>query len=439
MSLPVVAIVGRPNVGKSTLFNRILGKGLAVVDDTPGITRDRHYAMVDWAGHTFHLVDTGGWVPEGTEPMEKRIFEQVARALEECDVVLFLVDAREGLTPGDERIARELRQRSTNLILVANKVDSVHLEADAVEFASLGLDGSPWSISAMEGRGLGDLLDEVTLRLPARAAPVEDEDVIRVAILGRPNVGKSSLANRLLGEDRMIVDDVPGTTRDAIEANLRYHGRKMVLVDTAGIRRKLGSQPNYEFYAMLRAVRSIDTADVVLLVLDATESVSRQDLRIARMIHEAGRPCVWLFNKWDLVAKDANTAARRVESVRAQIAFQSYAPVEFVSALTVQRVSRIPERVVEVYDAARIEVSTGELNAVVRRAVDRNPPRAVGGARPARIYYATQVRVAPPTFSLFVSHPQRLAREYERYLGRELREAFGFIGSPIRLQIRKSK
>jgi len=438
MSLPVVAIVGRPNVGKSTLFNRILGKGLAVVDDTPGITRDRHYAMVDWAGRTFHLVDTGGWVPEGTEPMERRIFEQVIRALDECDVVLFVVDAREGMTPDDARIARDLRHRNTNLILTANKVDSDKLEADAAEFASLGFEGTPWSISAMEGRGLGEVLDEVVRRLPLHTAPQEEPDTIRVAILGRPNVGKSSLANRLLGEERMIVDAVPGTTRDAIEATLRYHGRKMVLVDTAGIRRKLGGQPSFEFYATLRAIRSIDSADVVLLVFDATEPISRQDLRIARMIDEGGRPCVWIFNKWDLVEKHDKTSAQMLQQVREQISFQSYTPAEFVSALTVQRVSRIPDRVVEVYEAARTRVPTRELNEVVRRAIEHNPPRAVGGSRPVKIYYATQVRVAPPTFSLFVSQPQRLAREYERYLTRELRSAFGFSGSPIRLQIRKS-
>jgi GTP-binding protein len=245
--------------------------------------------------------------------------------------------------------------------------------------------------------------------------------------------------NRLLGVERMIVDDRPGTTRDAIDAPFRYHGRSMVLVDTAGIRRKLGSHPDFEFYASLRAIRSLESADVAILVFDATEALSRQDARIARMIDESGRPCLWVFNKWDLVEKDENTAARLLDATREEIAFQSYAPAEFVSALTVQRVSRIPERVLEVYQAARMKVATPELNACVRRAVDRNPPRSVGGGeRPVRIYYATQIRVAPPTFALYVSQPQRLAREYERYLGREIRAAFGFEGSPIRLQIRKS-
>jgi len=298
-------------------------------------------------------------------------------------------------------------------------------------------------ISAMEGRGIGDLLDEIIRRLPHRPTAAAEPDAgeaatVRIAVLGRPNVGKSSIVNRLLGEERMIVDPVPGTTRDAIDTPFRYHGRSMVLVDTAGIRRKLGSQPNFEFYATLRAVRSLDAADVALLVFDASEPISRQDLRIARMIDEAGRPCVWVFNKWDLVEKDEKTSIRLLESARAQISFQSYAPAEFVSALTVQRVSRIPERVLEVYESSRRTIPTADLNEVIRRAIDQNPPRSVGGEKPLRIYYATQVRNAPPTFSLFVSQPRRLAREYERYLAREIRTAFGLVGTPIRLQVRRS-
>jgi GTP-binding protein len=290
----------------------------------------------------------------------------------------------------------------------------------------------------MEGRGIGELLDEVVLRIPSHGPTAEEPGVIRIAVMGRPNVGKSSLVNRLLGEDRVIVDDVPGTTRDSIDAPFRYHGRQMVLVDTAGLRRKLGSQPNYEFYATLRATRSLESADVAILVFDATQPITTQDVRIAKMIDESGRACVWAFNKWDLVAKDDKTAAHLHARVVEQIPFQDHVPVEFVSALTVQRVSRLPERVVEAYDAARRKVPTSELNAVVRKAVEQNPPRAVGGSRPLKLYYATQVRVAPPTFALFVSNPQRLAREYERYLSRALREAFGFAGSPIRLQVRKS-
>ncbi len=438
MSLPIVAIIGRPNVGKSTLFNRILGKPLAVVDDMPGITRDRLMARVDWTGQDFQLVDTGGWVPEGADPMEKRILEQVLHALDECDLVMLVVDARAGLQPDDAEIARRLRERGRTFVLVANKVDSQRLEAHAAEFAGLGFDGPVWPISAMEGRGIGELLDEVVRRIPSRASTEEEPNIIRIAVMGRPNVGKSSLVNRLLGEDRVIVDDVPGTTRDSIDAPFRYHGRQMIVVDTAGLRRKLGSQPNYEFYATLRATRSLEAADVAILVFDATQPITTQDVRIAKMIDESGRACVWAFNKWDLVTKDDKTAAHLHERVVEQIPFQDHVPVEFVSALTVQRVSRLPERIVEVYDAARRKVPTSELNAVVRKAVDANPPRAVGGSRPLKLYYATQVRVAPPTIALFVSNPQRLAREYERYLSRELRAAFGFAGSPIRLQVRKS-
>lgn len=439
MSLPVVAIVGRPNVGKSTLFNRFLGRVQAVVDDMPGITRDRHMARVEWNGAPFYLVDTGGWVPEGADGMEKRIIHQVLKALEACDLVLFVVDARSGLQPHDSAIGRALIEMGIDPVLVVNKVDSEALEAHAGEFAALGMGETIWGVSAMEGRGIGDLLDEIVARIPDRpTAPVESA-AIRIAVLGRPNVGKSSIVNRLLGEERVIVDDFPGTTRDAIDAPFRYHGREMVLVDTAGIRRKLAAQPDYEFYASLRAARALESADVALLVLDASEPVSRQDLRIARMIDESGKACVWVFNKWDLVVKDDKTSAHTLAAVREQISFHAYAPAEFVSALTVQRISRLPERIIEVYEAGRVRVPTGELNEIVRKAVEQNPPKPVGGGRPLRVYYATQVRVAPPTFALFVSQPQRLAREYERYLSRALREAFGFSGNPIRLQIRRSR
>jgi GTP-binding protein len=290
----------------------------------------------------------------------------------------------------------------------------------------------------MQGRGVGEMLDEIVRRLPMREGEPADAQAIRIAVMGRPNVGKSSLVNRLLGEERMIVDQVPGTTRDAVDTPFRYHGRPMVLVDTAGIRRKLSSQPDFEFYATLRAIRSLETAHVALLVLDSGEPVSRQDLRIARMIDDAGCACVWVFNKWDLVEKDDKTSAHMLAAVREEISFQAHAPAEFVSALTVQRVSRLPQRIVEVFEAARQKVATGDLNACIRKAVDHNPPRALHGDRPIRIYYATQVKTAPPTFALFVSRPERLAQDYARYLVRELRARFGFSGSPIRLQIRKS-
>lgn len=438
MSLPVVAIVGRPNVGKSTLFNRVLGRGHAVVDDTPGVTRDRLYAQVDWSGSAFHLVDTGGWIPEAGVEIDKSILQQVFLALEECDLVLFIVDAREGIQPHDSEIATQLIRRGTNCLLVANKVDTDSVEPAAAEFAALGMGGVPLMVSAVEGRGLGDLLDEVVKRIPRRQPGERESDEIRIAVLGRPNVGKSSIVNRLLGEDRMIVSDKPGTTRDAIDVPFRYHGRSMVVVDTAGIRRKLGSQPNYEFYATLRAIRSLESADVALLIIDSTSPISRQDIRIARMIEDAGRSSVWIFNKWDLVEKDDKTSQQFLDSAREQIPFQSYVPALFVSALTVQRVSKIPGTVIEVYDGARQRIGTAELNDCIRSAIDKNPPRSVGGQRPLKIYYAAQTRIAPPTFSLFVSQPQRLAKSYERYLARELRSAFGFTGSPIRLQIRRS-
>lgn len=437
MSLPVVAIVGRPNVGKSTFFNRVIGRTLAVVDDTPGITRDRHYALVEWSGVSFHLVDTGGWVPEGREAMAQRILEQVTRALGECDLVLFLVDAKDGMQPDDAAIARELIRGGHRILLVANKVDTDRREADAAEFASLGLAGMPQTISALQGRGMGDLLDRIIEEIPKRESGPERPAGIRITVLGRPNVGKSSLVNRLIGDDRMIVHDVPGTTRDAIDTPFKYHGRPMILIDTAGIRRKMGGQPDYEFYASLRAIRTLDGADVALLVLDASEPITRQDVNIARLIDDSGRACVWVFNKWDLVQKDDKTSARMLEQARAGIPFQAHAPAEFISALTVQRVSRIPERILEAYEAARRKVGTSELNDCVQRAVAQNPPRTRTGVRPVRIYYATQIRTAPPTFALFVNRPEHFPKDYGRYLGRELRQSFGFAGSPIRLTIRK--
>lgn len=436
MSAAVVAIVGRPNVGKSTLFNRILGRTHAVVDDQPGITRDRHYAIVEWAGRRFHLVDTGGWVPEG-KAMDGRILHQILKAIEECDLVLFLVDARDGLQPHDEEIARELKKTGLPVLLAANKVDSEGREGDAAEFSRLGIGQIVHSISAIQGRNIGDFLDDVVSMIPDRPEPKSTPGV-RIAVLGRPNVGKSSIVNRLLGEDRMIVDDVPGTTRDAVDVPFRYHGQTLILVDTAGIRRKLSAHPDFEFYATLRSIRSLESADVALFVIDAHEPLSKQDIRIARMIDDAGKPCVWVFNKWDLVEKTTNTAAEMLQRAREEIPFQAHAPAEFVSALTVQRVSRLPERILEAVEASRRKVSTADLNECLRQAVEHNPPKHVAGQKPVRLYYATQVRIAPPTFAIFVSQPQRLSRDYERYLLRSLRERFGFEGSPIRLQVRKS-
>lgn len=444
MKVPVVAIIGRPNVGKSTFFNRLVGHRLAVVDDSPGITRDRLVAEADWNGRTFHIVDTGGWVPEARERMDEAILQQVLQAVVACDLVLFLVDARAGVHPHDRVIAQELRKRDLPVLLVANKTDHPALDYEVTEFLSLGFE-PVHPVSATEGRGLGDLLDIVIERTfgesprdPLDETPPE-ADVPRVAIVGRPNVGKSSITNRLLGEERMIVDERPGTTRDSVNSDVRYHGRTLTLIDTAGIRRKLGSQPRFEFYATLRAMRALDKADVAVLVLDASEPINRQDLRIASMIERAWTGVVLVINKWDLPEKDNHTMDRWRQDVSRQLPFFAHAPTLFLSALTAQRIHKLPEAMTQVYDTMQREISTSEWNSVLAKAVEHNPPRSRGGGqRPVKIYYATQVKTGPPTVVLFVSDPERMASDYLRYLTSQFREAFALEGVPVRLVLRKS-
>jgi GTP-binding protein len=436
---PVVAIVGRPNVGKSTLFNRIVGARVAVVHDEPGITRDRLGRSCEWNGRPFLLVDTGGWVPGPDETMDAAILDQVVRALEACDLVVFLVDAREGVHPHDEEIASALFRRDVRVLLVANKSDSPNLMAQAEEFRRLGFDQF-FAVSAAEGLGLGELLDAVISGLPPPGESAEAEpETIRVAVLGRPNVGKSSLVNRLLREERMIVDDRPGTTRDAVDSPVRFHGRTLVLVDTAGLRRRLDSQPAWEFYASLRALRSLDRADVAVLVLDASQEIQKQDARIADRILQSGTGCIIAVNKWDLPEKDDSTAGAWAKRVREAIPFLAHAPMEFISALTAQRVSRIPEAIVRVYEERQREIPTAKWNEVLQAALEKNPPSAHRGMRPPRFYYATQVKTGPPIVALFVSDPLRVPENYLRYLNHAFREAFGFEGNPIRLVLKKSK
>jgi len=439
MRLPVVALVGRPNVGKSTLFNRLVGGRQAVVDRAPGVTRDRNASLGDWCGRSYYLVDTGGWYPGATGGMEARIGEQVAQALQECDLVLFLADAREGLQALDEEISQALLCLSPRppVLLVVNKVDGEHWEAHAHEFRGLGWEGL-LPISAMEGRGIGELLDALVAALPAGGSREERDAGIRIAVLGRPNVGKSSLTNRIVGAPRVIVDPQPGTTRDAIDTPLRWHGRTLWVVDTAGIRHHWDRLPAFEFYASLRSVRALERSQIALLVLDGTEPVTRQDQRIASVIEESGRAVLILVNKWDLVVKETQTAVEREREIREDLPNLSYAPVLFVSALTGQRVSRIPAQAVALYEESRRKVGTAEINKALERAVEQTPPRGVRGRRRPRILYATQVRIGPPTFALFVRHAQSIAPEYLRYLARRFREAFGFSGSPIVFRVREA-
>lgn len=432
MSKPVVAIVGRPNVGKSTLFNRLVGRRIAIVEDVPGVTRDRLYHDTDWQGYEFTLADTGG-ITDKPEGLETEVRKQAEQALSEADVILFVVDVREGLTADDFAIADILRRSERPVILVANKVDNFEDLSILQEFYRLGL-GDPFPISAAHGLNVGDLLDKIVELLPHKIEE-ESRQGTRVAIVGRPNVGKSSLVNRLLGEDRVIVSEIPGTTRDAIDTYFRKGDKEYILIDTAGIRRRSRIVEATERYSVQRAFKAIDRADIVLLVLDATEGVTEQDKKIAGYGHERGKGSIIVVNKWDLIPKDSHTLDHYRKAVLQELYFMDYAPVLFISALTGQRVHQILPTVDEVIAQARHRVSTGLLNSVIRESVWLTPPPTVKG-RAAKIYYATQVDVHPPTFVFFVNDPEAVHFSYRRYLENQLRQAFGFQGTPLKLIFR---
>jgi GTPase len=433
MSKPVVAIVGRPNVGKSTLFNRLIGERVAIVEDTPGITRDRVYGHADWRGREFLVVDTGGLGLGDEDPFGRDIQQQAEIAMAEADLILFLVDAREGLTPGDEHVAEEFRRWGRPIVLVSNKADNQRVEADTHEFYRLGL-GEVFSVSAHGGRGVADLLDEVVNRLPApEAEEPEDEDRIRVAIVGRPNVGKSSLLNALLGEERVIVSPVAGTTRDAVDVPFEFQGNRFTLVDTAGIRRAGKIQGSVEFYTVLRAERALERADVAVVVVDASYGVVDGDKRVAGLAREAGRACVVFVNKWDLV--QGLTPKEFGQNLRREMPFLSYAPIVVGSAEQRKGMDHLLEECVEVANNHALRISTGELNQALHEAVDRRPYSSRG--REFKVYYGTQVGVKPPTIVLFVNDPKNVHETYLRYLENQLRSAFGFSGTPLRLFLRK--
>jgi GTP-binding protein len=438
MNLPIVAIVGRPNVGKSTLFNRIVGGGAAVVDDQPGVTRDRHYARANWGGHEFLLVDTGGLLPGAKDGIEAQVRRQVELALDEADVVVFLADVREGPVPADDEVADVLRRRAVPTILVANKVDGAQWEAGTYEFNALGI-GEPISVSAEHGRLIGDLLDRIVEHLPAASDETEETSAIRVAVIGRPNVGKSSLVNRLLGEERMIVHDVPGTTRDSVDTRFQAGGRDFVLIDTAGLRRRSKEAEGPEYYSMVRTLRAVDRCDVALVLFDATEPLSGQDLKVATLPHEGGKSAIYLYNKWDLVEKDGMTSKRVEEETRYRLPLQSYVPVHFVSAKTGQRVGRLPTVIEEVYGEGAKRIPTSALNTFVRRLIAENSPPYSGSGKPVRIYYATQASVSPPTFILFTNNRDALGESYLRYLTNRLRDEFSFSGAPLRIRLRQQR
>ncbi len=434
MKKPVVAIVGRPNVGKSTLFNRLVGRRVAVVADTPGVTRDRLYQDVEWEGRKFTLVDTGGLFLEDPVFGEK-VEEQVARALEEADVVVFLVDSRAGPTVEDERIARMLLKNKKNVVLAANKVDNFRESGGVYSFLSLGL-GEPVPISALHGTNVDVLLDAVVALLPPEAPGEEDSCGPRVALAGRPNVGKSSLINALLREERLLVSDIPGTTRDAVDTVLRAGEKCYIFIDTSGIRRKSRVAPGVERYSVARALRAIDRADVVLLVLDASEGVVEQDKKIGGYILEAGKGLVIVANKWDLVKKDAKRAEAFAQEAHLELAFlTSFAPLLKVSALTGEGLGKILKTVDLVAAEQEKRISTGRLNSWLAEVVAVSPVPAAGG-REVKIYYTTQVGVKPPTFVFFTNNPDGIPPSYRRYLEHQLRRAFGFTGTPVRFIFR---
>jgi len=437
MSKPLVAIVGRPNVGKSTLFNRLVGRRVAIVEDTPGVTRDRIYQDAEWLNYAFTLIDTGGIEPANEDVIAAQMRRQAELAILTADVIVFLVDGREGMTSADMDVADMLRRSSKPVVLAVNKVDAPKFEESMYEFYSLGL-GDPITISASQGLGLGDLLDEVVRDFP-KDLETEETERVNIAVVGKPNVGKSSLVNALLGEERTIVSDIPGTTRDSIDTPFVQNGREYTLVDTAGIRRKRSVEDEtIERYSVIRSLAAVRRADVVLIVCDAGEGLSEQDVRIAGYAHEEGKASVLLVNKWDVIEKDTNTMNKFKKDLLADLAFMSYVPMLFISARTGQRVNKVMEAVDAVYEQSRRRIPTGQLNDTVGEAVMMNEPPSDKG-RTLKIYYATQATVQPPTFIIFVNDVEIVHFSYERYLENYFRKSFGFEGTPIRLIFRNRK
>jgi GTP-binding protein len=431
--LPVVAIVGRPNVGKSTLFNRILGQRKAIVEDFAGVTRDRNYAEVTRYAKPFLLIDTGGFEPASSDRLLTQMREQSQLAVEEADLIILLMDVREGLTPSDIEVAQMLRKVKKPVLLVVNKVDGDKQEEDVGEFYALGIE-QIYSLSSAHGRGVGELIDDLLELLPASDMP-ELESEVRMAVIGRPNVGKSSLVNRILGSERMVANPTAGTTRDSVDTPFEFDGQRYVLIDTAGIRRKGKVSQTLEKFSAVQALKAMDRAHVVLMLIDAADGVTDQDLAVAGYAYERGRALILVVNKWDLPEKDTHSMKNYLEDIRRRFKFLPFAPVLFVSALTGQRVARIMPAVARVFAEFNRKISTPELNSILAEAVTRHPPPMVGGRR-IKLYYATQTMVRPPTFTIFTNCPDDIHFSYERYLHNALREAFGFEGVPLRLRYR---
>ena len=436
MARPLVAVVGRPNVGKSTFFNKMSGKRIAIVEDTPGVTRDRVYADCEWLTHKFTLIDTGGIDPHSDDPLLKQMRRQAEIAIETADVIVFFTDGKQGVTADDETVADMLRRSGKPVVLAVNKIDSPKQLADVYDFYSLGM-GEPIGVSSLNMLNLGDLLDEIVSHFPEEETEDEEDAAISIAVVGKPNVGKSSLVNRILGEERVMVSDIAGTTRDAVDTRFKDGNDEYVIIDTAGIRRKRAIEyQSLERFSVVRSFAAIDRCDVALLLIDANEGISEQDTKIAGYIDEAGKPAIIIINKWDALEKETNTLDKFTKDVREKLKFMEYAPILSISALTGQRVNRVLETVKSVYAQASRRITTGLLNDILQDAQQAMQPPATNGRR-LKIYYATQSVTNPPTFVLFVNDETLMHFSYERFLENRFRQAFGFEGTPIRYVLRE--
>ncbi len=436
---PVVAVVGRPNVGKSTLFNALAGENISIVKDTPGITRDRIYADITWLDKNFTLIDTGGIEPESKDIILSQMREQAQIAIDTADVIIFMVDVRQGLVDTDSKVADMLRRSGKPIVLAVNKADSFQkFMADVYEFYNLGV-GEPFAISSVNKLGFGELLDEVVSYFDQNAAEEEEEDErTRIAIVGKPNVGKSSIINKLIGENRLIVSDIAGTTRDAVDTEVVYHGKEYVFIDTAGLRRKNKIKEELERYMIIRTVTAVERADIVVLVIDASEGVTEQDAKIAGIAHDRGKATIIAVNKWDLIDKDNKTVNQFTQKIRQILSFMPYAEILFISAETGQRLPKLYETIDIVYENHAMRVATGVLNEIMTEAVALQQPPSDKGKR-LRLYYITQAAVKPPTFVIFVNDKELMHFSYTRYIENQIREAFGFRGTPLKFIIRERK
>ena len=438
MSKPIVAIVGRPNVGKSTLFNVIAGDSIAIVKDTPGVTRDRIYADCSWLNYNFTLIDTGGIEPDSSDVILSQMRDQAQIAIDTADVIIFLVDVRQGLTDADGKVADMLRRSQKPVVLCVNKVDSFKkMEADVYEFYNLGI-GDPIPVSASNHQGVGDLLEAVSNHFKKDGSESDDDDRPRIAIVGRPNVGKSSIVNRLVGEKRVIVSDIAGTTRDAIDTPLKRNGREYILIDTAGLRRKSKIHEDLERYSIIRTVTAVERSDVVVMVIDAAEGVAEQDAKIAGIAHERGKGVIIAVNKWDAVEKDDKTIYKMTEKIKQTLAYMPYAEFVFISAKTGQRLDKLFELIDMIIENQSMRIATGVLNEILAEAVAMQQPPSDKGRR-LKIFYMTQISVKPPTFVVFVNDKKLMHYSYTRYIENQIRNAFGFRGTPLRFIIRERK